>query len=78
MRRAGWLWALLALATPGWAVDCAGRDHAGVRYTVCTVDAAAEDLRLFLNDPETGKPLGSFTNIEKLAEALGHAALCSR
>lgn len=56
--------ALVALCAPAWAVECKLVRHDGAPYTVCRVDARTADLRLFLNDPETGKPLGSFGNIE--------------
>ena len=66
-----WSLALMALASPALAVECLDQEYGGTDYTICTVDAAAEDLRLFLNNPETGAPLGNFTSIEKLAEAEG-------
>lgn len=67
-----WIFApLLVFSTPVAAVECANRTHAGEAYTICTVDAASEDLRLFLNDPETGAPLGNFTSVEKLVEGEG-------
>ncbi|WP_299848858.1 phosphodiester glycosidase family protein [uncultured Roseovarius sp.] len=69
-----WFIALIAWAAPGWAVECRDLSFKDNTYTVCEVDAAAEDLRLFLNHPETGKPLGNFTSIEKLVEDEGKLA----
>ncbi|WP_306112849.1 MULTISPECIES: phosphodiester glycosidase family protein [unclassified Roseovarius] len=69
--RAFWGIAAFLAATPAWAVDCRDLSFKGEVYTVCEVDAQAEDLRLFLNDPETGKPLGNFTSIENLVEEEG-------
>ncbi|MCA0873604.1 phosphodiester glycosidase family protein [Seohaeicola saemankumensis] len=45
------------------AVECRDIDHDGNRYTVCEVDAAAEDLRLFLRDDQ-GQILGQFHAID--------------
>lgn len=50
-------------AAPVWAVSCEDIDHAGRSYTACSVDAASEDLRLFLRDGE-GHILGNFVNID--------------
>ncbi len=44
------------------AVTCDKLTHVGKRYTVCEVDAANEDLRLFLND-ENGELLGHFSSV---------------
>lgn len=66
------LWRLLATAClaaavlwPGRAaaVDCATESFEGQRYTLCRVDAAREDLRTFLRDPE-GQPWGQFSTLE--------------
>ncbi len=46
------------------AVECRDIANAGQTFTVCEVDAAREDLRLFLKDAETGKPLASFGNVD--------------
>lgn len=46
------------------AVDCRSVTHEGIPHTVCTVDPATDDLRLFLNDAE-GRPYGHFTNIDR-------------
>ena len=66
---------LLALvlfwASPVAAVTCEDIDHAGNRYTACTVDPTVEDLRLFLRD-EDANILGNFVNIDAV---LGERAL---
>ncbi len=71
----GLLWALALLVSgePGFAATCGAERYAGQSYTVCAVDLSEDDLRLFLNDPETGKPLGSFANIDRQLEAEGRA-----
>lgn len=53
------------------AAEC--RDHRfdGASYTVCEVDIARADLRLFLQDPASGVPLGSFSAIEQLLQPKG-------
>ena len=58
-------WVVLALfwASSAAAVTCEDMTSAGNRYTVCTVDVAVEDLRLFLRDSE-GHILGNFRNID--------------
>jgi uncharacterized protein YigE (DUF2233 family) len=53
----------LAVAGPALAVDCAEVAFRGADYTVCEVDPAREELRLFLND-SGGKPYGSFRAVE--------------
>lgn len=64
-----WVFALLLLASPAGAVECKNMRYQGNAYTVCEVNAAQEELRLFLRDPSTGAPLGSFTNVERLLGA---------
>jgi len=58
----GLLGALLLWASPGLAVDCRDMVFDGAGYTVCEVDATAEDLRLFHEDA-TGEVIGSFGGI---------------
>lgn len=65
--------ALLVLGAPALAASCAVETYAGQQYTVCTVDLAQDDLRLFLNDRKTGEPLGSFSNIDRQLETEGRA-----
>ncbi len=69
------LW--LLCASQAGAADCSDQRYKEQIYTICTVDAAKQDLRLFLNDPETGKPLGSFTNVAKHLRAAGRELLFS-
>jgi len=58
-------WAVLALiwAGPAAAAVCEDVDSVGNSYTVCTVDVATENLRLFLRD-DAGNILGTFRNID--------------
>ncbi len=62
----------LALIWPAasQAVTCEDRRVAGNRYTICTVDAARENLRLFLND-RTGEALGNFSALSIGLKARG-------
>ncbi|WP_108860086.1 phosphodiester glycosidase family protein [Ruegeria sp. Alg231-54] len=46
------------------AVTCEKVTHEDMRYSVCEVDAANEELRLFLND-EDGKVLGHFSSVNE-------------
>ncbi|NOD96844.1 hypothetical protein GS610_06440 [Ruegeria sp. HKCCD6228] len=61
--------ALVTLGAVVWAVQasavtCEKLTHDDKRYTVCEVDAANEDLRLFLND-ENGDLLGHFSSVNE-------------
>ncbi|MEX0309667.1 MAG: phosphodiester glycosidase family protein [Tateyamaria sp.] len=59
---------LLVWTFPAWAVSCENIQYLGNRYTICTVDPAQDELRLFLND-DTGRPFGQFSAIDRaLAE----------
>ncbi len=51
---------LICFASPTWAVDCADRGD----FTVCSVDATTEDLRLF-HANASGQIYGSFDAIEE-------------
>ncbi|PCJ08805.1 MAG: hypothetical protein COB16_06325 [Rhodobacteraceae bacterium] len=51
-------------AAPLAALDCTDIAYDGNRYTVCEVDAATEQLRLFLRD-DSGKIYGQFSAIDK-------------
>jgi uncharacterized protein YigE (DUF2233 family) len=62
IRAAAGLVALL-WAGPAAAVTCEAVVFEGLAYTACTVDPAAEEIRLFLRD-ETGTPYGSFSAVE--------------
>ena len=66
-----WLVVLFLLASPAAALECGSVTHDGHTFTVCKLDPAETELRLFLNDPETGKPLGSFTNVEEMLSEEG-------
>jgi len=61
---------LLALATPAGAATCEKLRFDETPFTVCTVDPAAEELRLFLRDKE-GRVLGSFSRVKQALEAEG-------
>lgn len=52
------------LAAPAAAVECRDVANSGQTFTVCEVDATREDIRLFLTDPESGKPMASFGNVD--------------
>lgn len=59
-------WLLLALiwaGMPGWAVTCEDIAYGSDSFTVCSVDPAREDLRLFHAD-DSGAVLGSFTAVD--------------
>lgn len=58
-----WLVALLCMATPAAAVTCSDLTHLGASYTICEVDPARDDLRLFLRN-DAGRILGSFGAVE--------------
>lgn len=54
---------LLGLAAaPAVAGTCEQTDFDGASFTVCRIDPATEDVRLFLND-DTGATLGSFSAV---------------
>ncbi|GGE53518.1 phosphodiester glycosidase family protein [Actibacterium pelagium] len=61
---------LLALATPAGAATCEKLRFDETPFTVCTVDPAAEELRLFLRDKD-GRVLGSFSRVKQALEAEG-------
>ena len=60
---------LIFLSLPQWAqaVTCSDQTHEGRSLTVCTVDAAEDNLRLFLRD-DSGAILGQFRDIERALE----------
>lgn len=55
--------ALVLCGGPAAAVTCGDVRHLEASYTICEVDAADEDLRLFLSD-EDGQILGTFGRVE--------------
>ena len=63
------LGAVLWAAQAG-AVTCKPVTHEDKRYTVCEVDAASADLRLFLNDQD-GELLGHFSSVNEALEPGG-------
>ncbi|EPX79702.1 phosphodiester glycosidase family protein [Salipiger mucosus] len=52
------------------AVTCEAREFDGTRYTLCTVDAAQEDLRTFLYDSD-GTPWGQFATLDAALRETG-------
>ncbi|WP_212523025.1 phosphodiester glycosidase family protein [Actibacterium sp. MT2.3-13A] len=56
---------LLLAAGPAVAADCAPLRHDRLEYTVCIVDPAGEDLRLFRAMPD-GTVLGTFDRVNVL------------
>ncbi len=72
MKRLRRLFAALPLVfLPALAsATCAPMDHDGTPYTVCAVNPAREELRLFRLDPE-GRVLGNFGRIENMLNAGG-------
>ncbi len=64
------IFALLALAAPARAETCEQVTFDNLPFTVCTVDPAQEELRLFLRD-DRGTVFGSFRRLEMALEAEG-------
>ncbi len=64
--------ALALWAAPAMAVTCQDVGFDGLTYTICEVDPAAEDLRLFLRDP-AGAVYGSFAAVEEAVGPLSFA-----
>lgn len=62
---------LLMIATPGWAVECRDVAFEKTKYTLCEVDPSSEDVRLFLTNPDSGAPFGSFDNLDTHLEGQG-------
>ncbi|SFK93486.1 phosphodiester glycosidase family protein [Shimia haliotis] len=56
--------AFLALPSMAAAVVCEDTSYEGNRFTLCTVDVATEELRLFLRDTD-GAILGQFRDIQR-------------
>ncbi|MAU53543.1 MAG: hypothetical protein CMN17_14500 [Roseovarius sp.] len=65
------LLALLLVPLPARAASCRAITVEGAGYTLCEADAARDDIRLFLADPESGAPLGSFANVDRLLARAG-------
>ena len=70
-----WLVLIVLLASPAAALDCGRVGHDGQDFTVCELDPATTQLRLFLNDPETGRPVGSFNNLRSMLAKDGQRLL---
>ncbi|MBV2360128.1 phosphodiester glycosidase family protein [Thalassococcus sp. CAU 1522] len=64
--------ATFAAAQAAQAVTCETETLDTRRYTVCKVDVAAEELRLFLTDP-SGAPFGDFDTLDRHLEGNGRA-----
>ena len=63
--------ALFALkGAPAGAAECRNLTFDGNSYTVCDVDMARDDLRLFLND-DNGAPYGFFGSLDEALKAQG-------
>lgn len=73
--RPAWRLGVLALLAFGWsgaaqAVECRDLTHDGNQYSVCEVDAAREELRLFLRD-EDGAVFGHFGVVDAALKPQG-------
>ena len=66
MRYLRWILACGLLMMPAAAMSCETVNYNQATYTVCRVDAAQDDIRLFLNDPEDGTTLGTFGKVDRL------------
>lgn len=64
------LWALPAVGSDSGAVSCSDLSHQDNRYTICEVDAARAQLKLFLRDDKE-QVFGHFSNIEDALKAEG-------
>lgn len=74
-RAAHWPAALFAGLLSVWAastkaVECRNETYDGNRFSICEVDVASENLRLFLRD-ETGTVIGHFSTLEEQLEETG-------
>ncbi|MEM6590210.1 MAG: phosphodiester glycosidase family protein, partial [Pseudomonadota bacterium] len=65
------LWALALALFPIPAFACESVQYAGAGYTICRVDAAKQDIRLFLKDPDNGSTLGTFGKVDQLLDKSG-------
>lgn len=65
--------ALLLALLPGLlaAAECRTELFEDVRYSVCEVETGQEELRVFLNAPDTGETLGSFSAVDTMLRAQG-------
>lgn len=70
IRKAALLLAALWAAPAAGAVECSDVAYEGNRYSICEVDAAQEQLRLFLRDG-SGQVYGHFSTLEEALAAAG-------
>lgn len=68
IKTALWALAVAALAPAAQAADCRAETLDDLRFTVCTVDPATEELRLFRTDAQ-GAVLGSFGRVDQMLQA---------
>jgi len=61
------------LAQPALAADCREETYKGTEYAICEVDLTRDMLRLFLYEPESGRPYGYFGTLNAALEAQGFA-----
>ena len=66
-----WIGALWLSLIPMTTLGCESVEYDGASYTMCRVDAAKQDIRLFWTDPADGKTLGTFRNVDRLLEQSG-------
>lgn len=64
IRKAAFLLTALWTAPAAGAVECSNVAYEGSRYSICEVDAAQEQLQLFLKDG-AGQVFGHFSTLEK-------------
>ncbi|WP_420004266.1 phosphodiester glycosidase family protein [Arenibacterium sp. LLYu02] len=62
--------AFVSVASAAGAVSCRDETYEGNRYTLCEVDAATEEMRLFLRN-DAGQVMGHFSTIDAELEAEG-------
>lgn len=62
--------ALASVAAPVVAAECRNDAFDGISYTICDVDMATQDLRVFLRDAN-GAPYGYFSTLDKALGAQG-------
>ena len=65
----------ILMAGPAMAVDCKDVKFDGYKFTLCEVDASTEELRLFLKNPATDLPFGSFDNVSGALDGKGEKLL---
>jgi uncharacterized protein YigE (DUF2233 family) len=61
-----------AIVGPVYAATCNDVEYSGNRFTVCEIDMANDDLRLFLNDSD-GAPYGQFTAVDRALNDQGES-----